>query len=557
MTKWLFVEEIPRSNCLLVSGWGRSLERDLEKWWSVRLDNVMAYKGYYSYLFFSEEKWLQASKNTFNKTIENPDYMLDLNRWNRQKQIDLINFTKKMQADVKKLSTNELIELFDEWQNKYFKESMISGWTEMALDWHHEFFSKHLTELLKEKIKENKVSMHVKDLLTFLTTPSEKTFSRKELESMLRIAVETGKNRELKKFLLKTKENETEKIMNELKKPEFKKILRMLEKYFEEFRFMSFMYNGPGVSLDYYVNELQKAVKEGNAEKRLAELKQEANKIRKRKRELFMQLGLDEKQKKFFQIAENIQFNKDLRLQSRMIGFYRSDKLLKELCKRLNYSLTQIRFIQAWEIPSLKKEKIPESELSRRFKGCYAMHYGNGKFLFVSGEKSLQKIDELLPKYDAGIKELQGSCAFPGKIRGIVKIINSPEDMHKMNQGDVLIAVNTDIDLVPAMKLAGAIATDVGGLTCHAAIVSRELRKPCIVGLKIATKVFKDNDVVQVDATHGKIILVKRLKREESNLDFLADHLKEFNQLHWSKHISRNISFFHSFIHLNGYYKLY
>lgn len=72
-----------------------------------------------------------------------------------------------------------------------------------------------------------------------------------------------------------------------------------------------------------------------------------------------------------------------------------------------------------------------------------------------------------------------------------------------MKDGDVLISTATTPSIVSAMKKAAAIVTDEGGLTCHAAIVSRELKIPCIIGTKIATKVFKDGDRVEVDATKG------------------------------------------------------
>ena len=109
----------------------------------------------------------------------------------------------------------------------------------------------------------------------------------------------------------------------------------------------------------------------------------------------------------------------------------------------------------------------------------------------------------------ADIKVMEGDCASPGRARGSAKIINIPKDMSKMEQGDVLVSIATNPDLVPAIKKASAIVTDVGGITCHAAIVSRELGIPCVIGTKIATKVLKDGDVVDVDATHGKVTIVR------------------------------------------------
>ena len=61
----------------------------------------------------------------------------------------------------------------------------------------------------------------------------------------------------------------------------------------------------------------------------------------------------------------------------------------------------------------------------------------------------------------------------------------------------------TSPDFLPAMKKSAAFITDEGGITCHAAIVAREMKKPCIVGTKVATKKLKDGDFVEVDADHG------------------------------------------------------
>ena len=80
--------------------------------------------------------------------------------------------------------------------------------------------------------------------------------------------------------------------------------------------------------------------------------------------------------------------------------------------------------------------------------------------------------------------------------------------MAKMKDGDILISIATTPDLIPAIKKASAIVTDVGGITCHAAIISRELGIPCVVGTKIATKIIKDGMIIDVDATHGKVDII-------------------------------------------------
>ena len=67
----------------------------------------------------------------------------------------------------------------------------------------------------------------------------------------------------------------------------------------------------------------------------------------------------------------------------------------------------------------------------------------------------------------------------------------------------------TTPDMVPIMKKAAAFVTDEGGITCHAAIVSREMKKPCIIGTKIATKILHDGQLVEVDANRGIVKIIK------------------------------------------------
>ena len=98
---------------------------------------------------------------------------------------------------------------------------------------------------------------------------------------------------------------------------------------------------------------------------------------------------------------------------------------------------------------------------------------------------------------------LKGLGASPGIATGKVKVIFSEKEISKVEEGDILVTTMTTPDMVPAMKRAAAIVTDEGGMTCHAAIVSRELGVPAIVGTKTATKVLKDGMVVTVDGEKG------------------------------------------------------
>lgn len=111
---------------------------------------------------------------------------------------------------------------------------------------------------------------------------------------------------------------------------------------------------------------------------------------------------------------------------------------------------------------------------------------------------------------------LTGSAASPGIGTGIVKILKSPKEIDKIKKGDVLVAPMTSPDYVPAMKKSAAIITNEGGQTSHAAIVSRELGIPCVVGTKEATKVLKDGEMVTVNGQSGQVFMGSFIKTVEN-----------------------------------------
>lgn len=123
---------------------------------------------------------------------------------------------------------------------------------------------------------------------------------------------------------------------------------------------------------------------------------------------------------------------------------------------------------------------------------------------------------------------LEGLGASPGVAEGKVRMIGDASELSKVMKGDILVAVMTNPDYVAGMKRAGAIVTDEGGLTCHAAIVSREMGIPAIVGTEKATKVLKENEIITVDATTGKVYegSVKLEYREEKKEEREEEEIK-------------------------------
>lgn len=103
---------------------------------------------------------------------------------------------------------------------------------------------------------------------------------------------------------------------------------------------------------------------------------------------------------------------------------------------------------------------------------------------------------------------LKGLGASSGTAQGKVRIIHNASDTNKFQKGEILVAKMTDPTMVIMMAKAAAIVTDTGGVTCHAAIVSREMGIPCVVATKNATQILKDGQEIVINGDEGRIFLL-------------------------------------------------
>lgn len=132
---------------------------------------------------------------------------------------------------------------------------------------------------------------------------------------------------------------------------------------------------------------------------------------------------------------------------------------------------------------------------------------------------STNDIDSLEKTYRSGGEMhggvVHGKTAMSGKAAGVVWVVHDPQRAENFAEGDILVTSMTRPEFIPLMKKAGAVVTDEGGITCHAAIVSRELKVPCIIGTKVATQVLNNGDMVKVDADKGVVHIVSKHKKHE------------------------------------------
>ncbi|MFA4834232.1 MAG: PEP-utilizing enzyme [Patescibacteria group bacterium] len=190
-----------------------------------------------------------------------------------------------------------------------------------------------------------------------------------------------------------------------------------------------------------------------------------------------------------------------------------TDRLLKKISEsvlagKLSSELIHVLTDNEMEDYFLKNSLPTARDLKKRLTGCAILYDSKGLSTIYTGSEYKKLLSGLTDKKSND--EIKGMVAFKGKAQGIVKIILDPKDNKNFQDGDILVAGMTRPEYLSLMRRSAAFITDAGGLLSHAAIVARELKKPCIVGTEIASKVLKDGDLIEVDANKGIVKILKR-----------------------------------------------
>lgn len=189
--------------------------------------------------------------------------------------------------------------------------------------------------------------------------------------------------------------------------------------------------------------------------------------------------------------------------------FQDTEKVIAQVFDRIvgkyEYSKAQLAMGKVDEIAAIARgdSSLSPEALQERFVRCGA--YSSEKETVILDGKSAESIETAW--FSSNSKSMKGTTAFAGIVRGTCRVIKDFKGAD-INEGEILVTGMTDPHFVPLMKKAAAIITDGGGLLCHAAIVARELKKPCVIGTKFATKILKDGTMVEVDAEKGIITVL-------------------------------------------------
>ena len=187
-----------------------------------------------------------------------------------------------------------------------------------------------------------------------------------------------------------------------------------------------------------------------------------------------------------------------------------------------------------------EEELIELTEMGKKIQNHYnapqdtewAFHGGK---LYMLQSRPITTLSDMKNEGDEGNEDLEnrkiivkGLGASPGMVSGEVKIIHEIDELDKIEEGDIMVTTMTTPDMVPAMKRTSGIITDEGGVTCHAAIISRELQIPCVVGTGDASEILEENSKVTLDGKKGLVFegafAVKKDEKEETDSETLSSH---------------------------------
>jgi len=377
--------------------------------------------------------------------------------------------------------------------------------TRFLLEWNGRFlqFMWLPERILERKIKTILQEKSPKDFPTnflLLTSPSKEGFleeeNRKLLELVLKIKLD---NNSANIF-----NQEIETIKKELQNhPELQNLILT---HLEEFSWLAnTSFDGSFRSIDSIIQRIKNTVS-GDTKIRVEELERTKKEREGKIKELILRLKLSEQELSLLATTRELVYFRTFRTDIQWKMGYYAFPLFQEIALRMGISLEDFHYLTYFEVSYFLGGNSLDKNIIIKRRHRYAMIADVGKMDYYYDKRKIDEIKKQVEtKEKLEIKELRGDMASPGVVRGKVKIIHSIKDLSKIKTGDILVTPMTKPDYILAMEKAAAFVTDEGGITCHAAIVAREMKKPCIISTKIATKVLKDGDLVEVDATNGTV----------------------------------------------------
>ncbi|MEK6961395.1 MAG: PEP-utilizing enzyme [Nanoarchaeota archaeon] len=426
---------------------------------------------------------MENERDTALRTLkDNPGYLMDLvergtkvgdRLWKLSHGIKKMDFSRKTDEELKALAKQLFIDQCETCAFILIPLS-IQPWLESRL-----------REELKKKVPDDKT---VEGYFAELCTPIKKNFHVLEQEEILQISLEHKKTGKLD--------------------------LQRIKDYIDRYGSINYKY---GIGTAWTAEEVAERVKEmDDPEKKLEALRDVHVQGDRRAIQILKELDDDPALADAIKTVRSYVWFRTFRTDAISHSLANALPLFEEIGKRNGLTSTEV--IECFPSEILTST-FPSRQTIHQRQGLSILQGRDGKMYYEYGERAAKLIQEV--KTISGFKEssaeqtdeLRGNIAFKGRVRGTARIVLSNSELRKVNKGDVLIACMTTPDFITAMERASAFVTDEGGILCHAAIISREMKKPCVIGTKNATKSIHEGDLVEVDADSGVVRIIQPSKK--------------------------------------------
>lgn len=422
-------------------------------------------------IFIDLNEWAKLEKKLDSEVKSNKNFLRKFVSLCYQHSDNLVEISKKVGSvrSLRKLKIRQLLSLYEDYQSSVLALMPFMNGT-LVMD-----------NVLKKKIiSAFEADLGIRDkneqdlLLSKLIIPKKKSYFVQETEDLLKIALK-------------------------LKRDEKADIRKDIQSCLEKFAWMpSIAYLGKFQTKEGVMGKVNNLIKE-NPEERL----KETERIKKETQKSYQKSS--ERIKKSSQLVELIDLGREFiylqtyRLDVFFLAHFYACPLLKAIAQKFGLRVSELVYLTGDEIVDLLKgkSKTNKEEIKNRIND-YALIEENGKYALMSGRQVKRAVIKVIAE-----TTVKGTVANRGRATGKAKLVYEVEDIPKVNRGDIIVSPMTHPKLVPAIIKASGIITDFGGMLCHAAIVSREFGIPCVVGTKKATKVFKDNDPIELNAYEG------------------------------------------------------
>jgi len=462
--------------------WSSKLLVDLLDGYEVGNRQICVFKDGGLFYYVDMDAWEKGSKILVDKIQNNKAFVDLVIEKSEQISKELIDLVKKTEREnLSNWSDDQLCDFL--FKTYYLSIDFCAyGYVAVLSDLYFQQLTKLLKEIINKANSKAKFQMPVSEIVHILSAPNK--FAPSKLARI-----------ELLKMLSNLNDLSSDKSQSKLKN------------YYDDWFWVDYGHFGPRMtfqnmldSVDIMLNDKEKLNEELN------NIFKETEKLEFDQVDLLNKLKLTDKEKHLFDTAKKFMYLKALRMEVSFGVWAQWERILQQIAKRLYVPMKLLYFCSVQELSDwlLKEKEISINLLKEREKFNLWLGIDKNDQEILSGEKAEQYLEEHAILEEEDVKEvlcIHGTLASSGHAKGRVKIVNKAEEIDKVEEGDILVSVATNPTLLPAMKKAAAFVTDAGGITSHAAIVARELKKPCLIGTKIATKILKDGDLVEVDAS--------------------------------------------------------